>query len=155
MILESLHIFRSFFISINIYILFCHSLIYLFTNGKSFSFFSMIWMFSGCLFLQQASVPPSSAGGRRGEYGGKGAGVESMGSKPNVLSRNHLRGGRCLQSRSEADILSRATLYEDDNPEISDFHGIPEFLQPNFSLSVHHFQDRAWIQTCYQMFTMM
>ena len=36
MILESLHILSSFFISINIYILFCHSLIYLFTNGQTF-----------------------------------------------------------------------------------------------------------------------
>lgn len=63
------HFSFFFFISINIYILFCHSLIYLFTNGQSFFFFSydlnVLWL----PFLQQASVPLSCRG-REGGYGG-------------------------------------------------------------------------------------
>lgn len=50
-IIEHLSFFFFFFkISINIYILFCHSLIYLFTF---FFFSSIIWMFSGCLFSSE------------------------------------------------------------------------------------------------------
>lgn len=53
----------------HIYIPFCHSLIYLFTNEQSFFFFfvNMIWMFSGCLF--SCERPPPAPHPRDGERG--------------------------------------------------------------------------------------
>lgn len=67
-ILESLHSFRSFFISINIYILFCHSLIYLFTNGQILFLFydlNVLWM-----PFSSVSEHPSSLCRRVGGNGG-------------------------------------------------------------------------------------
>lgn len=70
MILESLHIFCSSFffkISINIYILFCHSLIYLFTFFFFFIYYlNVLWL----PFLQRDSLlPAGGVGGGRGEAG--------------------------------------------------------------------------------------
>lgn len=69
MILESLHIFLSFYIYKYIYILFCHSLIYLFTNGQSFCFF-FFYDLNVLLLPFLASVPPSCRGGG-GREGGR------------------------------------------------------------------------------------